>query len=42
MFNLESSLAFYGSLTIVELLRLGQFLRNYKGYSHETEVMLTS
>ena len=31
MFNFESGPTFYGSLTYVEFLRLGQFLRNYKG-----------
>ena len=31
MFNFESWPTFYGSLTYVECLRLGRFLRNYKG-----------
>ena len=34
--------AFYGSLTFVEFLRLGQFLRNYNGQIHETWAMHTS
>ena len=36
MFNFETLPTFYGSLTNVEFFRLGPFLRNYKGYSHET------
>ena len=31
MFNFETWPAFYGSLTNVEFLRLGHFLRNDKG-----------
>ena len=36
---------FYGSLTLqifVQFLHLGHFLRDYKGESHETSVMLKS
>ena len=36
---------FYGSLTLqifVEFLHLGHFLRDYKGWSYATLVMLTS
>ena len=33
---------FYGSLTFIEFLHLGHFLRNYKGWSHETWAMNTS
>ena len=40
---LSSSVASAASaLVFVEFLRLGHFLRNYKGYSHETWVMHTS
>ena len=42
MFNFESRPTFNGSLTFVEFLRLGHFLVNYKGWSHETLVMHTS
>ena len=42
MFNFETLPTFCGSLTNVEFLRLGHFLINYKGYSHETWVMHTS
>ena len=42
MFNCEPWPTYYGSLTVVEFLRLGHFLRNYKGYSHNTWVMYTS
>ena len=42
MFIIESCPLFYGSLTFVEYLRLGRFLRNYKGKSHQTWVMHTS
>ena len=42
MINFETLPTFYGSLTFVELLLLGLFFRNYKGYSHETCVMHTS
>ena len=31
MFNIETWPTFYGSLTNVEFLRLGDFLRTYKG-----------
>ena len=31
MFNFETWIPSYGSLTYVEFLRLGYFLRNYKG-----------
>ena len=31
MFNFETCRRFYGSLNYVEFLRLGHFLRNYKG-----------
>ena len=42
MFNFETCPTFNGSLTNVKFLRLGHFLRNYKGQSHETWVMHTS
>ena len=42
MFSFETWPTFYGSLSNVEFLCLGHFLRNYKGYSHETWVMHTS
>ena len=42
MFNLETWPTFHGSLTNVKFLRLGHFLGNYKGKSHETWVMHTS
>ena len=42
MFKFETWPTFYGSLTNVEFLRLGDFLRNYKGNSHEAWVMHTS
>ena len=42
MINFEIWPTFYSSLTFVEFLHLGHFLRNYKGYSHETWVMHTS
>ena len=42
MFNFETWPTFYGSLTKVELLRLGHFLRNYNVYSLKTRVMHTS
>ena len=42
MFNFETWPTFHGSLTNDEFLRLGHFLGNYKGYSHETWVMHTS
>ena len=41
MFNFEYWPTFYCSLTFVGFLRLGNFLRNYKGLSHETLVMHT-
>ena len=40
--HFETLPSFYGSLTNVEFLRLGHFLRNYKGRSHEIWVMHTS
>ena len=42
MFNFEIWPTFHGSLTNDEFLRLGHFLKNYKGQSHETWVMHTS
>ena len=42
MFNFETWPTFNGSLINVKFLRLGHFLRNYKGQSHETWVMHTS
>ena len=39
---LRLDLFFYGSMTSVEFLRLGYFLGDYKGKSHETWVMHTS
>ena len=31
MLNFKSCPTFYGSLTYIDFLRLGHFLRNYKG-----------
>ena len=39
MFNFETWPTLYGSLTNVEFLRLGHFLRNCKDKSQETWVM---
>ena len=41
MFNFESWPTFYGSLIFLGFLRLGDFLRNNNGKSHETWVMHT-
>ena len=42
LFNFETWPTFHGSLTNVEFLRLGHFLGNNKGLSHETWVMHTA